>query len=430
MMKAEIEAAKTALAALEKAGAQRAQVSLSFQEMTELNVESNQISLLRTTLDKNIQCKVVAHQKLGVASGNQWDPRSLDRLAEQALHTAEGSSVDAAYAVAGGQGSQEFSNDTLAKDTDWMYELLRDFLQSCRERFPAIIIEGAVVRFIHQKDVLLNNEGTCLQASQGSYDGYVVFISKKGAQCSSSNSCGFVLRRDGTPLIEHSGLQQLLQQSTEQIELQKMPFRGLGDILVTPHCLTGMLSDVFSYLQTPRLLRKSSFLQGHVGDRVATAELTIEARPRHDDFAIQNFWTSDGYVAGNETIIENGILRTYLVDDYGARKLKLPRSLSGGRQVVIRPGAVSLQQQIASIENGLLLCRFSSGNPSEAGDFSGVAKNSYSIKDGKLQFPVRETMVSGNYKELLQNIHSISRETVHLGTTQLPYIQIKNCTLS
>ena len=46
--------------------------------------------------------------------------------------------------------------------------------------------------------------------------------------------------------------------------------------------------------------------------------------------------------------------------------------------------------------------QFSGARPAENGDFSGVAKNSYYIEKGKVQFPVSETMVSGNLAELVK----------------------------
>lgn len=56
-----------------------------------------------------------------------------------------------------------------------------------------------------------------------------------------------------------------------------------------------------------------------------------------------------------------------------------------------------------------------------SGDFNGVAKNSFLIKDGKLAGAVTETMISGNFAELLKNLRGISRETVCDGYSVLPW---------
>jgi len=85
---------------------------------------------------------------------------------------------------------------------------------------------------------------------------------------------------------------------------------------------------------------------------------------------------------------------------------------------------------ISSIDKGLLLCRFSGGNPSDNGDFSGVAKNSYLIENGKISKPVNETMIAGNLGEMIKNIANISKEKIDYGSEIYPWIQVKGITIS
>ena len=129
--------------------------------------------------------------------------------------------------------------------------------------------------------------------------------------------------------------------------------------------------------------------------------------------------TSDGYPAENLKIVENGVLRSYLLDQYGANKTGLARSKSSGGSYVIEAGADALDDMVADVEKGVLITRFSGGRPSDNGDFSGVAKNSYYIEDGEVKFPLSETMVSGNLAEVLRNICAISRERVDSGSCLL-----------
>ena len=68
--------------------------------------------------------------------------------------------------------------------------------------------------------------------------------------------------------------------------------------------------------------------------------------------------------------------------------------------------------------------------PSSNGDFSGVAKNSYYIKNGKIKFPITETMVSGNVKEMFENIDDISSDRVNFGSGIFPWISFNGITIS
>jgi len=76
------------------------------------------------------------------------------------------------------------------------------------------------------------------------------------------------------------------------------------------------------------------------------------------------------------------------------------------------------------------MARFSGGNPSNSGDFSGVAKNSYLIKEGEIAQALTETMVSGNFADMLRNITAISLERVDYGYAVLPWVAVSGVTIS
>ena len=88
----------------------------------------------------------------------------------------------------------------------------------------------------------------------------------------------------------------------------------------------------------------------------------------------------------------------------------------------MEPGDESLDAMIHDVKRGILLARFSGGSPSDNGDFSGVAKNSYLIEKGKIVRPVGETMIAGNVAALFKAVRAVSRESVDYGSAILPYM--------
>jgi len=97
---------------------------------------------------------------------------------------------------------------------------------------------------------------------------------------------------------------------------------------------------------------------------------------------------------------------------------------------MVLKGTKSFQEMIKDIDHGILLCRFSGGSPSDNGDFSGVAKNSYYIENGEIKHPVSETMISGNIAQMFMNIGDISNETIDFGDEVLPWISFDGITVS
>jgi PmbA protein len=77
-----------------------------------------------------------------------------------------------------------------------------------------------------------------------------------------------------------------------------------------------------------------------------------------------------------------------------------------------------------------LIGRFSGGRPNDRGDFSGIAKNSYYVEDGKIQYPISETMVSGNLVELLMNVEAVSIERLNFGGSATPWVKVSGIGVS
>jgi PmbA protein len=98
--------------------------------------------------------------------------------------------------------------------------------------------------------------------------------------------------------------------------------------------------------------------------------------------------------------------------------------------LIIGPGKTGLDDIVKSVRQGVLLSRFSGGSPSDNGDFSGVAKNSFYIKDGEIQYPISETMVSGNIVDMFHNIKNISKDIVNFGDEIFPWIHFGGITVS
>jgi PmbA protein len=115
---------------------------------------------------------------------------------------------------------------------------------------------------------------------------------------------------------------------------------------------------------------------------------------------------------------------------YTANKTGLPRAKNTDGCYVVKPGDKPLNEIIKGIKKGLIVGRFSGGEPGTGGDFSGVAKNSYLVENGNIKGAVNETMISGNLAELLNNVEAISSEVVCDGMSVLPWIAFKGVTIS
>jgi PmbA protein len=142
------------------------------------------------------------------------------------------------------------------------------------------------------------------------------------------------------------------------------------------------------------------------------------------------FFTSDGFKAEDSALIQQGVLMGFNLSLYGSRKTGKSKAPNAGGCWVVDPGAQPRDDIIASVDRGILLCRFSGDWPSGNGDFSGVAKNSYLISGGKIAHPIVETTIAGNLVNLLLAISAVSRERVDFGAALLPWVRAGGVTIS
>ena len=178
------------------------------------------------------------------------------------------------------------------------------------------------------------------------------------------------------------------------------------------------------------MISGNSIYKNKLNTQIANPNFTLYSNPISDEIEDGYYITNDGYVAENSTIIEKGILKTHLLGIYGSNKLNMKRAVNNGGAYIIDPGDIDHQSIIKKIDKGLLLSRFSGGYPAPNGDFSGVAKNSYYIENGEIKYPLTETMISGNIKEMFQNIKYISKDRINFGSSILPWISFDGITIS
>ncbi len=419
-----------ALQSLRQKGAEKAQVSITRSEVQEFEIQNSDVALLRSTFDQNITVKVVQDQRLASQSNNQFSSASLEEMTASALKQARASSSDAAYDIAPAQGTYQFKSGLLERNDDWAFKKVQDLLGEIKTKFPKAILESSSLKYVLNKSALMNSNGVQFESEQGSYEIGLCFASKDGKNSSSLNYFQAHIGMSNESLLSFGGAEELLHQSAEQTETRRIPEKFDGELIITPHCLGDFLWSILSYLRTGSLLAGQSIYKDKLNEQIAASHFQLRALPRDERFIRKSFWTSDGFLTENQNLIENGVLKNFLLDQYGSRKLNAQRSVNEGSHLVIDPGTGSFANMIKSVRKGILLCRFSGGSPAENGDLSGVAKNSYYIENGEIQYPVGETMVSGNLARMLLDLGEISKETINFGTTELPWVKVAGFTVS
>ena len=415
---------------LKQAGAHKSQCAVTFSEKKELNVETGEMSLFRTTFDTNVGMSVIVDQKSGSVAINKTDKESLNEAVKKVMDMAQSSQPDDANDISPSQPKQSFSKGDEKPDMEKMYLRLDEFMGYVKKTHPTINMEAAIVDFSHSTSVFQNSNGVEFTTKEGMYGFSNMFTAKEGKDTSSFNGMGISALNLNTPFIESGSAKRLLKQSTEQVRTKPVSEKFTGEIVVTPDCLSDFLGFITGDISDGKIISKTSIYKERLNQQITDPRFTLHARPVSDEITDGYFITDDGYVAENNTIIDNGVLKTHLLSLYGANKTGGKRAVNGGGAFVVDAGEKPKDEIIRNIKKGILLERFSGGRPSADGEFSGVAKNSYYIENGELKYPISETMISGNIQEMFSNIGEISRDRIDFGYSIFPWISFKGVTVS
>ena len=211
-------------------------------------------------------------------------------------------------------------------------------------------------------------------------------------------------------------------------------------VVLDPMVATSMLEHIFEGVNGDSVYRGASFLAGKLGETIAGANVTVV-----DDGTITGgFGTTpfdgEGIPTRRTVVIENGVLQSYLLNTYTAKKLGLETTGNASRGLAgtpgigpgnyfLQPGKKTPQQIIGDIKDGLYVTEFlGHGANLVTGDYSRGASGMW-IVNGELAYPVEEITVAGNLKDMFNNISEIGSDLEFRGSVASPTIRIDGLTV-
>lgn len=430
-MKSNREIAIYVLDALKKAGADHAQCVVSTGKTDEFNVDGGQFSLMRSLFNSAVVMKALKNGKKGVITANRLDSEAIDKAVQDCIAAAESSVADEAEAIAEKVKNDEFTTGVLTPDKDKFFDRVQEYMDDVRRDYPKIVIEQFISKYTYTEQVFMNTNGVEFKNTSGKYDISSMFSAHEGEVASSFNGYGAEFTSLESKLIDLGLQRTLFAESEKQLYTKPVNGKFVGKLLITPACLAEIISIAFeNFISDGTIIDGTSPWISMLGKAVAPETLTISLCPLDPAVACGERFTSDGYRSENMDVIKNGVLNSFLLSNYGSRKTGYPRALNLSSNLFVKSGDTSLKQLIASVDRGILINRFSGGQPGTNGDFSGVAKNSFLIENGEITDAISETMINGNLSDLFKQLIGISSETVCDGVTVLPWMLFDGVTIT
>lgn len=419
--------AEHALAQMRAAGFEQAQVTAAHSQLSELNVNHNEPSLLRSTDSRKLSLMGIVDGRMASTEVADLEPEAVRARIAGLFADAAAAPRDEANAVSSGQharivkGPQQAGLETLASK-------MGELLEFRARETPRIIVEEADAKHTLYRWQTLTTGGSDLGGSLGWYGMGVFGTARDGKQTSSFNyTGGDTDDLDGAPAFAHFGIADMLRETERQIRPEPLGDKFVGDVVLTPNAVESLLAWLLGQLGDTQLIAGSSLYKESVGRPIASPLLSL--RSRFDAPGVAPV-SADGFVAPAVEVVRQGELRRLAPSLYGSRKTGLPHVPVASSGWEIDAGETGRDQLLAGVGRGAIVGRFSMGSPAANGDFSGVIKNSFRITDGRVGPALAETMVSGNMASMLRDIVAVSRERIDTGGRALPWLRIANLNFS
>ena len=426
------ETAKMILAEAKKYGADYAQCTVSESEKKEFNVDGGQFSLMRTLFNRNIIITVLKEQRKGTVQINRFDEDAVKAAVADAIAASDSGMADPAWEFAQGPVEESYEEGMPKCDTDRLFMRTKELLETIREKHPKILIEQMITEHNTARTVFMSTKDVCYRTRSGSYSFELMYSAHEGEKSSSFYGSNVTLKTLDKPVIECALIERELTAVEQQLDPMQLEGKFVGPAILAPMALAEIVIETMmdNFVGDMGLIDGTSIWKDKLGQEVADPAFSLSFEPFSEDVVIGEHYTSEGYLTKNYDLIRNGKLMSFALSQYGANKTGGKRAGNQSGNMMIMSGKETLEQMIKEIEKGILVMRFSGGQPAPSGEFSGVAKNSFLIENGKIAGALSETMISGCVPEMLKQIRGISSDVMKDGNVRLPYVAFEGITIS
>ena len=419
-----------------ESGAQQASVSISNNQSSSVEVREEKIDKLEQAIQSGLSIRLFVDGKYSAHSTSRLKKEELARFIEEAI-----------------EGTKYLSEDEFRTlpEPELYYKGGGTNLESLDPDFAEIDPKEKIDLAFSAEKEILGKDDRIISVSSSYYDGLNerVMVTSNGFEGDTSNSYFGIYTNvsvkgdhDGRPefgwgenAIKYKDLKKegtgtiALKRAIEKIGAQKIASDTMP-MLVENRVVSRLLGPVLSALNGASIQQKNSFLIDKLGEKIASDKLTVTDDPFIPGGRGSRLFDVEGLATKKRTVFDKGILQTYFIDTYYAKKLDTAPTGGSTTNIVFETGNKDLDGLIASVDKGIFVTGFNGGNCNgSTGDFS-YGIEGFLVENGKLVKPVAEMNITGNMQSLLMSIAELGNDVKTDTSVRTPSILFNNVDFS
>jgi len=419
-----------------KQGASAAEAGLSQENGLSVSVRLGDVETIEHHCDQGLGITVYFGQRKGSASTTDLSSESIKETVRAACSIARYTSDDE-YAGLPEQALLATEFPDLDLNHPW-----------------SISAEGAIALAIECEDAarsyhveISNSEGASISTHQGLrvmgntlgfLHGYC--STRHSLSCSVLAQRGDGMQRDYWYTVSRNA--QKLEAAVDVGKkaaartLRRLNARSLSTrqspVLYSAECASGLLGSFIGAISGSNLYRKSSFLLNALEKQIFPDFVRIHEQPYLHGALGSAAYDSEGVATSTRDIVTNGVLLSYVLGTYSARKLGMQSTGNAGgvHNLTIEPGSIDFQGMLMNLNTGLLVTELmGQGVNMVTGDYSRGAAGFW-VENGQIQYPVEEITIAGNLKDMFKNIICVGNDVDYRGNIRTGSILVDRMSIA
>lgn len=432
-----------------KAGASAADVVVREGDEFTATLRMKEIESLKEAASKALGLRMFRGTRSASSYSQDFSPRALDRLVERTLAMTSATSEDPAAGLVEREQLGQYKGDLALFFPEVARLSTDERLDWARRAEEAALSADARIK---------NSEGSTFEASTGRkiYASSLGFLgSYASSYCALSvvpvamNGGGSAMQRDYWYTVARrvGALEspESVGRKAAERALRKLGARKVSTcsvpVVFDAETARSLVGHIFEAVRGDAIYRSASFLAGKLGQQVAGGNVTvIDDGLRPGGFGSRPF-DDEGVPASTTAVIEKGVLKSYLLNAYTARKLNLKTTGNAARGVAgppavgpknlyLDPGPHTPEEIIRSVKNGFYVTELIGfGVNIVTGDYSRGAAGMW-IENGELAYPVEEVTIAGRLPEMLNHIAMTGSDLAFRGAVASPTVLVEGLTVA
>lgn len=417
-------------------GADSAQATVSTGSGFTVAVRMGEVETIEHHRDKAMEVTLYFGKKSGTASTSDLTEESLRAVVEKAANIAKFTSEDPCAGLAE-KSMMAFDYPNLDLYHPW---------NITPEQGIALALQcEQIARTVDKR--ISNSEGATLNTYQSLYaygnsHGFIGSYpsSRHTLSCALIAHDGHGMQRD-YDYVTGRDPQDLGDVSTVARRAASRTVRRLGakkistrrcPVIFSPELARSLLGSFIAAISGGNLYRKASFLVDQLNQKIFPEYIDIIEQPHLLKALGSAPFDQEGVRTWEKPLVQQGILKSYVLGSYSARKLGMQSTGNSGgvHNVLLNSTGLNFDELLHEMGSGLLITELmGQGLNLVTGDYSRGAFG-YWVEHGEIRYPVQEITVAGNLKEMLKNIIATGNDIDYRGSIHSGSILIKEMTIA